>query len=85
MVKDSISKLEPALEQRINNHSSQTENLKELTGILATVIVMNENGLIDGVSKGNNASSVTKPNVTTTKPNEQIPPKLYLIKQVVIN
>ncbi|EMD6656586.1 VENN motif pre-toxin domain-containing protein, partial [Providencia rettgeri] len=74
MVRDSISKLEPALENRINNHSSQTENLKELTGILATVIVMNESGLIDGVSKGNNTSSVTKPNVTT-KPNEQIPPK----------
>ncbi|MEX6320502.1 VENN motif pre-toxin domain-containing protein [Providencia huaxiensis] len=48
MVRDSISKLEPALENRINKHSSQTENLKELTGILATVIVMNENGLIDG-------------------------------------
>lgn len=48
MVRDSISKLEPALEKRIANHSSQTENLKELTGILATVIVMNENGLIDG-------------------------------------
>ncbi|MEQ5317453.1 VENN motif pre-toxin domain-containing protein [Providencia vermicola] len=48
MVKDSISKLEPALENRITKHSSQTENLKELTGILATVIVMNENGLIDG-------------------------------------
>ncbi|EMN0828492.1 VENN motif pre-toxin domain-containing protein [Providencia rettgeri] len=74
MVRDSISKLEPALENRINNHSSQTENLKELTGILVTVIVMNESGLIDGVSKGNNTSSVTKPNVTT-KPNEQIPPK----------
>ncbi|ELX8379592.1 MULTISPECIES: hypothetical protein [Providencia] len=48
MVKDSISKLEPALENRINKHSSQTENLKELTGILAAVIVMNERGLIDG-------------------------------------
>lgn len=30
--------------------------------------------MIDGVSKGNNTSSVTKPNVTT-KLNEQIPPK----------
>ncbi len=48
MARDSISKLEPALEKRIANHSSQTENLKELTGILAAVIVMNENGLIDG-------------------------------------
>nr|WP_305071765.1 hypothetical protein [Providencia sp. wls1948] len=48
MVKDSISKLDPALENRINKHSSQTENLKELTGILAAVIVMNESGLIDG-------------------------------------
>ncbi|NBL89375.1 hemagglutinin repeat-containing protein [Proteus sp. G2673] len=76
MVKDSISKLEPALENRIAKHSSQTENLKELTGILATVIVLNESGLIDGNSKGNNTSSVvTKPNVTTTKPNEQVPPK----------
>ncbi|MGG4606764.1 hypothetical protein [Providencia sp. Me31A] len=46
MVRDLISKLEPALENRINKHSSQTENLKELTGILATVIVMNENGLM---------------------------------------
>ncbi|QPN89357.1 VENN motif pre-toxin domain-containing protein [Proteus vulgaris] len=75
MVRDSISKLKPALEKRIANHSSQTENLKELTGILAAVIVMNENGLIDGRSKGSNTSSTAKPGVTPTKPNEKIPPK----------
>ncbi|NBM94270.1 MULTISPECIES: hemagglutinin repeat-containing protein [unclassified Proteus (in: enterobacteria)] len=63
MVKDSISKLEPALENRIAKHSSQTENLKELTGILATVIVLNESGLIDGIATtsggGKGISSVT--------------------------
>ncbi|MFN6828201.1 VENN motif pre-toxin domain-containing protein, partial [Proteus mirabilis] len=63
MVKDSISKLEQALENRIAKHSSQTENLKELTGILATVIVLNESGLIDGRSTtsggGKGISSVT--------------------------
>lgn len=48
MVRDSISKLEPALENRVAKHSSQVENVKELTGILATAIVMHENGLIVG-------------------------------------
>ncbi|ELY7393651.1 hemagglutinin repeat-containing protein [Cronobacter universalis] len=55
MVRDSISKLEPALENRIAKHSSQPENFKELSHVLATVIVMHENGLIVGrtTSSGN--------------------------------
>lgn len=67
MVKDSISKLEPALENRIAKHSSQSENIKELTYILATVVVLNENGLIGNGSKetkpqiSGNSGSQTKP------------------------
>lgn len=38
------------------------------------MIVLNESGLIDGRSKGNNTSSTPKPSVTSTKPNVA-PPK----------
>ncbi|WP_368877452.1 hypothetical protein [Providencia vermicola] len=78
MVKDSISKLEPALEKRITNHSSKTENFKELTGILATVIVMNENGLIDGRAtisgggKGGAKGTVTEHSKTNNKLTENL-------------
>ncbi|EOI3558086.1 VENN motif pre-toxin domain-containing protein [Cronobacter dublinensis] len=66
MVRDSISKLEPALENRVAKHSSQGENIKELTGILATAIVMHENGLIVGRT-ASSGSGKAVPGVTANK------------------
>ncbi|WP_199780412.1 VENN motif pre-toxin domain-containing protein, partial [Cronobacter malonaticus] len=69
MVRDSISKLEPALENRIAKHSSQPENFKELSHVLATVIVMHENGLIVGRTTSSGNEKVVPGGIGSSKSN----------------